>query len=98
MAVIGACMTPAIRPAIPTSTKFCSGRLSEDPASIRFSGLESTKPAIAPTNRVGPKVPQTPPPALVKVMEKTFRSITSMKNTGIIQGVSRIDDSQDEPS
>jgi hypothetical protein len=72
IAVIGACMTPAIRPAIPTRTKFCSGTEIPVAAKIRFIVLASTKPAIAPMNRVGPKVPPTPPPAFVKDIEKTF--------------------------
>ena len=46
----------------------------------------STKPARAPMNKVGPKVPPTPPPALVNVMENTFRSSTIIKNRGMAQG------------
>ena len=96
IAVIGACMTPAIRPAIPTSTKFCSGTDRSPP--IRLIVLETTKPAIAPMNKVGPNVPPTPPPALVRDMENTFMIRTSIKKIGTIQAVSSMNESTVLPS
>ena len=67
---------------MPTSTKFCSGTVIEVPASRRLITLATKKPAIAPTKRVGPNVPPTPPPAFVKVMENTLRMRISKKNIG----------------
>ena len=86
-AITNAEITPAIKPAMPTSTKFCSGTDSEVPAKSRFKVLATKKPAIAPTKRVGPKVPPTPPPAFVKVIENTFSKRISRKNTGTDQGL-----------
>ena len=80
-------MTPAISPAIPTSTKFCSGTVNSVPARRRFATRASRNPAIAPTKRVGPKVPPTPPPAFVNVIENTFRIRINAKNTGTSHGL-----------
>ena len=87
IAVIGACITPAISPAMPTRTKFCSGTVNDEPARMRFVTLARRKPAMAPTKSVGPKVPPTPPPALVYVMENTLRIRINAKKTGTSQGV-----------
>ena len=84
IAVIGACMTPAIRPDMPTRTKFCSGTTAPPP--IRLMVLDTTNPAIAPINSVGPNVPPTPPPAFVKDMENTFRSRIIKKKIGTDHG------------
>ena len=96
IAVIGACMTPAISPAIPTSTKFCSGTVIPPP--MRLMVRDTTKPAIAPMNKVGPNVPPTPPPALVSDIENTFSRSTRKKNTGTIQAVSSMKESTVFPS
>ena len=87
IAVIGACMTPDIRPAMPTSTKFCSGTTGAPP--MRLIVRETTNPASAPMKSVGPNVPPTPPPALVKDIEKTFRRRTTMKKTGTSHALRR---------
>ena len=80
-------MTPDISPAMPTSTKFCSGTNPGPP--IRLIVLESTNPAIAPMKSVGPNVPPTPPPAFVKDIENTFKRSTRRKNTGTSQAFLR---------
>ena len=67
-------------PAMPTSAKLASGRAWKP---IRLIVLARMKPAIPPTIRVGPKVPPTPPPALVKDMAKTFRINASAKYMGM---------------
>ena len=82
IAVIGACMTPAISPAIPTITKFDSGRLAPQRLALRAT----MKPRIAPSKSVGPKVPPTPPPEFVSVILTTFSSSTATRNTGTPQG------------
>ena len=81
IAVIGDCITAAIRAAMPTSTKFCSGTS----APSRFMQRLTTKPRIAPANRVGPKVPPTPPPELVSVIVIILKKSTSRKNSGTPQ-------------
>ena len=81
-------MTPAIRPAMPTSTKFCSGTTGAPP--MRLIVLDTTNPASAPMKSVGPNVPPTPPPALVKDIENTFRSSTTRKNTGTSHALRRL--------
>ena len=86
IAVSGACITPAISPAIPTSTKFVSGKIT---APHRLTVLATTKPNKPPIKSVGPKVPPTPPPALVKDIEKTFVRNTIRKNSGITHGFMR---------
>ena len=81
IAVIGACITPDIRPAIPTNAKLASGR--ESP--IRFTLLASMNPAIPPIINVGPNVPPTPPPAFVNDIENTLNIITNAKKIGTVQ-------------
>ena len=61
--------------------------MTDVPSKSILSVLATTNPAIAPTNRVGPKVPPTPPPAFVKVIENTFRSRINMKKTGTDHGL-----------
>ena len=83
MAVSGACITPDIRPAIATSAKLVSGR--EKPQ--RLKSLATTKPRTPPIKSVGPKVPPTPPPALVSDIEKTLKRKTIRKKSGISHGL-----------
>ena len=94
MAVIGACITPAIIAAIPTSTKFCSGT----DAPHRLKQRASTNPAIAPQNSVGPKVPPLPPPALVAVIAITLLKNTRAKNAATPQPERVINESTELPS
>ena len=81
MAVIGACITAAIRAAMPTRTKFCSGTLIP----TRLKQRATTNPSMAPEKSVGPKVPPTPPPELVRVIATILKNRMSRKNTGTPQ-------------
>ena len=53
---------------------------------MRLMVRATTNPERAPMNRVGPKVPPTPPPAFVKDIEKTFSMRTTRKKSGTAQG------------
>ncbi|CCX54237.1 unknown [Bacteroides sp. CAG:1060] len=79
IAVIGACITPAIKAAIPTRTKFCSGTLNP----TRLKHLATMNPSMAPENSVGPNVPPTPPPEFVRVIATIFKKRIRVKNIGI---------------
>ena len=71
-------MTPAIRPPMPANAKFASGSEIQP---VRLKKRDNTKPQIPPMTKVGPKVPPTPPPALVSDIEKTLANITNTQKT-----------------
>ena len=68
--VSGACITPDIRPAIPSSAKFCTDILAS--GKKRNESSPKTNPAIQPKKRLGANIPPHPPPALVAVDAKTL--------------------------
>ena len=92
MAVIGACITPAISPAMPTRAKLASGTAWKP---MRLTVRARMKPAMPPTIRVGPKVPPTPPPALVKDMANTLNTSTRAKYMGITHLCSNIPENRE---
>ena len=65
IAVSGACKTAAIKPAIPTRVKLLS-EIVESP--VLFIILATTLPKILPINKVGAKIPPTPPAPKVKAL------------------------------
>ena len=72
--VSGACITPAITPAIPSNVKFFSGIYV--PIWYIFQRREKRNPLNAPTNNDGANVPPQPPPPLVAAVAKVFVKMT----------------------
>ena len=73
--VSGACITPDIRPAIPTSAKFDSGTIKPHIFMIRAV----TNPTMAPMKSEGAKIPPTPPAPLVATEATIFSKMMRMK-------------------
>ena len=74
MPVSGACMTPAMTPAIPRRVKFFSGTYT--PICCMFHILAKRKPPNPPINNEGAKVPPHPPAPLVHDVANTLVSST----------------------
>ena len=85
--VSGACITPDISPAIPTSAKLANG--SWHPAALR--SIATTYPLNAPTNNEGANIPPTPPPPLVATLAKILSITTILRYATSSHSVLHID-------
>ena len=72
--VRGACMTPAMTPAIPRSVKFFSGTTT--PKELMFHTLAKKNPMNPPMKREGANVPPQPPLPFVADVANTLVRIT----------------------
>ena len=78
IAISGACMTPAMTPAMPISEKFLSEMAVSKPRALEQRA--NTKPVMAPTKSDGAKVPPTPPPPLVAEVAKALLAMMATMN------------------
>src|SRR5690554_6057188 len=81
--VRGACITPAITPAIPNREKFSCGKKRGRP--MELYEKENKNPTKHPKNRVGAKIPPVPPAPLVALDANTLVSTISITKTMIPQ-------------
>ena len=77
MAVIGACITAAIMPAIPAIAKF----LPEPPLRCNSKSVIPKSRQGCPKKRVGAKIPPLPPAPLVVAVAAIFTSIMTITRT-----------------
>ena len=80
IAVNGACITPAISPAMPTRAKL----LSDNDNPKLLSNFAKNSPAFTPVKSAGAKTPPTPPLPKVDAVATTLTIMTITKNTATV--------------